>query len=92
MSKAIPIISLLISIAALLFAGSVYLRADAIADQAVARREQALVEKLQPKLHGIYEDFDTELNASQKNPKTLDDLLGPLIQLVTSVDDQPPVK
>jgi hypothetical protein len=51
-----------------------------------------LVGKLWPKLHSIYEAFDTELNGNQKNPKTLDDLLGALIPLATSIDEQAAAK
>ena len=83
MSKPFSMICLLISLVALALAASVYLQADAIADAAVSRREQALVEKLKPKVMQIMTDLDVEDELT--NVTTLDELFAPLFRISTAI-------
>lgn len=87
MPKLLSILSLIVSVAAIAIAAAVYLRADVIADQAVQRREQQIVEQLKPKVHAIYSDFDMALPPSAVEPKSLDDLFSPMFRLVTDVQE-----
>lgn len=87
MPKILSILALVLSLAALTLAATVYSRADIIADQAVQRREQKIVDHLKPKVHAVYRDFDLELTPSAKQPKSLEELFTPMFHLVTDVQD-----
>lgn len=84
--KILPAISLLLSVVAVVLASLSYFRADAAAGAALERREAELIETINPKLQEIYADFDMTLPEKQKNPKTLEDALGPLMQLTGDVN------
>ena len=83
MDRAISIVSLLVSIAAVTTALLVYINADTIADAAVQRREAAMVEKLKPKMLRILADFDSAEDV--KSATTLDALFAPLFKMATSI-------
>ncbi len=86
MSKFIAVCSFVLSMVALAFAAAVYLRSDAIADQAIQRREQQLVHRLQPKVHAIYHDLGVRLTPAAEHPQSLDELFAPMIDLATSIE------
>ena len=87
MPKLLSILALVLSLAALTLAATVYMRADIIADQAVQRREQKVVDHLKPKVHAIYRDLGLELTPSAKQPKSLEDLFTPMFHVVTDIQD-----
>ncbi len=53
------------------------------ADEALARREKALVQKMEPKVREICEDFGVEHPSTSL--ETLEELVRPLAELVTAV-------
>ena len=84
MQKILPLLALAVSLLALVIAGYTYLRADALAQDAVDRRERALVERLEPEVMAIYHDFGILLTPQQQNPRTLADLIEPLFIVMDS--------
>lgn len=83
MSKALPVVSLVLSLLALAASLLMYFKADTIADAAVTRRERAMVEKLKPKMVQIFADFNTTSDVSKAT--TLDELFAPLFKLATTI-------
>ena len=78
--------ALAISLIALFFAWQAFVQLDQRADEALARREKALVQKMEPKVREICEDFGVEHPST--SPETLEELVRPLAELVTEI--QPP--
>jgi hypothetical protein len=87
MAKTLSILSFALSVVAVTISVVIYSRADAIADEAVRRREQQIVDQLRPDVHAIYSDFDLELPPSAVDPKSLGDLFAPMFRLVQSVQE-----
>lgn len=87
MKTLLPAISLVISLAALGAAGATYLRADALADEALRRRERELVDRLRPMVEPIYADFDLKAGPTVRDAQTLDALFAPMLQLVTGLQE-----
>ena len=83
MNKIIPYTSMAVSLAALTTSLTFYLRADALVDAAVQRREAAMVEKLKPKVLDILGDFD--MKDDVREARTLDALFAPLFKIATSI-------
>lgn len=86
MVKIVSGCGLVISMLALFFAWQAYDQLDQRADDALARREKALVQEWEPLVRQIYSDYDVDCPSS--SPDTLEELLRPLITIVGSV--QPP--
>ena len=93
MPKTISIVSLSLSVIALVLASLAYMRDDVISDatlnvaidQALDRKEKSYVARLKPKIAHLLQDFDFKLMENEKDPQTLEDLFSPLVRLVTSV-------
>ncbi len=54
---------------------------------ALRERESKLVQGLAPKVRLIYHDFagdETKLTDAEKNPRTLEELIGPLVRIIQS--------
>jgi len=87
MSKAISLAALVVSLAALALSVFTYLQADARVDarveEALRRREKALVERAKPTFTKIFNDF--QMKDVPENPQTLDDLFEPLLKLMVGL-------
>jgi hypothetical protein len=83
MNRWIPIAALAVSAAALALSMHLYFTADARAEAAVERREQAMVERLRPGVVRVLGDFNQANDA--QNAKTIDGLLEPLFRMATSI-------
>lgn len=86
MNKILMISSFVISIVALAFAVNAYFHADRMADEALFRREQRLIDRMWPDMKVIYDDLlggSTEY--SGEKPETLEGLIKPLIIMVEEV-------
>ena len=74
--------ALAISMIALFFAWQAFHQLDQRADDALARRERILVQKMAPRVREICEDFGVDFPST--SPETLEELLRPI---VNSVED-----
>jgi hypothetical protein len=83
--KLAAIVSLVLSAVALGLAVFTFVRADAIADRAIERRERELVEQLKPHAFAVFADFDLALGENELQPQTLADLAEPMIRINRSV-------
>jgi len=107
MNRALSITSLILSIAALAIAisgrfSTVPFKADpaqmqAAVDAELQRRETEIVRALAPKFRKIYADMlgeDTKLDERALNPKTIADLMRPLITIIEKMQggNEPPAK
>ncbi|MFO0916195.1 MAG: hypothetical protein U0795_24770 [Pirellulales bacterium] len=81
---------LIVSITALVLSVGVYTRADAIAEAALRRREQQMVDRLNPQIQSVYRDFGIDLSPESAEPRSLEDLFLPMIGLVTNIQDKDP--
>lgn len=83
MIKIVSWCALAISLVALLFSWQAYHQLDQRAEDALARRERTLVQKLEPKVRQICDDFDVDYpNASAE---TLEELLHPLAKIIDGI-------
>lgn len=57
-------------------------QADARAEQALRQRERRIIEKLQPSLAEMYQEFDF---VPPRDPETLEELLEPAVQMITKL-------
>ncbi|HZL34797.1 MAG TPA: hypothetical protein VFC78_05765 [Tepidisphaeraceae bacterium] len=89
MTRILSIVSLLLSLAALCLAMAAYRGADKRAAAAVGAREEAMVNHLKPRLDRLYRDFGTNLSPAQRDPRTLEDLLAPLLQSLEPIATRP---
>ena len=107
MNRALTIVSLVLSIAALVIAIFAWLRpalkpepaqVRLIVDAELQRREHELVTAWAPKFRTIYKDMlgeNEKLDERQLNPKTFADLFSPLLKIVEKMQqgpDLPPQK
>ena len=72
--------ALVISMIALFFAWQAFHQLDQRADDALARRERILVQKMAPRVREICEDFGVDFPST--SPETLEELLRPIVKLV----------
>ena len=79
MCKWLSIVALSISAASIALSAWTYHQADARAEEALQRREKALVEKYKPDVERVYKDFGMK---TPQDPQTLDELFGPLIKML----------
>jgi hypothetical protein len=87
--RILTVISLIISLAALTIAVTVYQSVDAKAAAAVDKREQLMILRLEPQLNTLYSDFHVEPSSESQNPKTIEELVQPLFRLVEPVTMHP---
>ncbi len=80
MNRIMSIVALVISLIALALAGHAHLHADRMAEQALRRREQKLVDRMWPDMKVIYADFlEGAEGYTVEKPETIEGLFGPLI-------------
>ncbi len=84
MNKWLSVVALIVSLAAIAMSVGTYQEADARAAAAVRRREQELVRQYTPELERICEEFGIEAPSS---PATIEELVAPLLELVSGLDD-----
>ena len=80
MPKVLSIVALVVSIAALGLSIVTHTQTDARVEDAIRRREKALVERAKPSFMKIFSDFG--MKDVPSDPQTLDDLFDPLIKLM----------
>ncbi|MCH7725388.1 MAG: hypothetical protein IH991_02730 [Planctomycetes bacterium] len=83
MVKIVSWCALVISMLALFFAWQAYHQLDQRADDALARRERALVQELEPRVQQICEAFDVVYPST--SPETLEELVRPLVKIIEGV-------
>ena len=81
-------LSLALSVAALAYAAWVHQRAEALADEALRRRETELVRAWAPKFDQVNRDMFPDIQSRPKSPTTLVELLNPLVLLMERVGEQ----
>ncbi len=84
MAKVTSWCALVMSMLALFFAWQAYHQLDQRADDALARRERALVQELEPRVRQVCGEFDVEYPSD--SPKTLEELARPLVKIVEGVE------
>jgi len=82
--KAICIASFVFSCIALAVSLWTYKQADARAERALQRREQAIVHRYEPVVDRICKDFGLE--DGPRDPRTFEELLDPLSGLLKDLD------
>jgi len=86
MNRIMSIAALVISVVALAFAAHTHLHADRMADQALLRREQRLIDRMWPDMKVIYDDLlGGSTGYTGEKPETLEGMLKPLITIVEEV-------
>lgn len=86
MKPLLPWLSVVFSVAALCLSTLLYFSADARADAALRRREKAFVARHAAAFGGIYRDMQLVLRPEEKQPETMDDMIRPLLRLMTAVN------
>lgn len=79
MQKWFTILAVCFSSVALGLSVHTFQTADARAEEALQKREKALVAKLRPGVQRVYNDFKLKFPS---DPETLDELLAPLFELL----------
>ena len=83
MNRTMSIAALVISLVALAFAAQAHLHADRMADQALLRREQRLIDRMWPDMQAIYDDLlEGSTGYTGEKPETLEGMFKPLITMV----------
>ena len=103
MNRPLAVTSLVLSVAALVIAISGRFNAApsnpdpaqvrVLVDAELQRRESELVTAMAPKFRAIYQDMlgpDTKLDERALNPKTLADLLRPLVTIIEKMQGNEP--
>lgn len=86
MNRILSIVALVISLIALTLAGHAHLRADRMADEALRRREQKLVDRMWPDMKVIYADLlEGSEGYTGEKPETIEGLFGPLITVFGTI-------
>jgi hypothetical protein len=85
----LTVLSFCISLVALALAAMAYHDVDRRAAAVVDAREQLLIQRLKPPLDKVYSDFHVQLSPQSQDPKTIEDLIQPLFQLVEPVAARP---
>ena len=70
---------------ALFFAWQAFHQLDQRADDALARRERALVQELEPQVRQLCEDFDVDYAST--SPETLEELVRPFVKLIEGLPE-----
>ena len=84
--KLLCILSLCVSLVSLALAGYLVGSLHARADAAIEARERQLVARLKPAFFDVYKDFRTTLLPEEENPQRVEDLINPMLRLMTSVN------
>jgi hypothetical protein len=83
-------VSLIFSVAAVIYASWIQMNATAFAKKALRDREADIVRHYAPKVRNVYRDISSTTNTFPQNPETIEELLDPLFQIVDQLDHQPP--
>jgi len=84
MVKIVSWCSLVVSMLALFFSWQAYHQLDRRADDALARRERALVQEMEPRVRKLCDEFGASYPST--SPETLEELVRPLIKIVEELD------
>ena len=86
MNRIMSIAALVISVAALALAAHAHLNAERMAEQALHRREQKVIERMWPTMQVIYEDLleGSKVYTGDK-PDTIEKLFSPLFSVVEAM-------
>ena len=87
--RTIIYLSLVFSVAALVYAAWLHRHADQMAMQALRRRETELVTQLAPKIRTVYSDMLGSTNVYPTEPRTLEELFRPMLSLAEEVGELP---
>jgi len=83
--RALIFLSLFLSIAALLYAAWVQRHAEAMAQQALKKRERELVQKIKPQIQRMYTGLGVTNTVG--NATTLDELFGPYLNVMNKIGE-----
>ncbi len=85
MNQTIAVVSLIVSVVALILAALAFSTSEKRAQSVLEQREQQLIQHLSPRFQAIYSDFD--LAVPTQSPRTIEELLDPKFSLVESVSE-----
>ncbi len=86
MDRKIAVLSLVVSVVALVMAALTYSQAGNRARSLIQQREQQLIRHLVPRVEAIYQDFNLAFPAEP--PTSLEQLIDPMLRMIEPVTDE----
>lgn len=88
-NRSLSLASLMVALLAIAYAAWLHSRVEAMAYEALRRRESELVRHWAPKMEPIYAEMLAGTARTTGNPETLEELFEPLVSLIDSLGDMP---